>query len=299
MSKIVQCIPNFSEGKNITTIKKLIDVAKSTAGVTLVDHSSDENHNRSVFTLIGSPEGVEEVLVKLSKIARDNIDMTKHFGKHPRMGSTDVIALVPIKNITMEETVKLSEKIGERIYNELEIPVMLYANSAKKENRINLANIRKGEFEGMSKKLLEEKWTPDFGENKIHPTAGITAIGARSPMIAFNVNLNTNNLEIANNIARIIRGSSGGFKNCKAIGLLLEDKNIVQVSINMMDYNKLPLYRIFEIIKLEAKKYGVTILESEIIGLTPGKALVDSAIYYLQMNNFDYNTQVLENYLFD
>lgn len=225
--------------------------------------------------------------------------MTKHFGKHPRMGATDVIPLVPIKNITMEETIKLSKKIGDRIYNELEIPVILYANSAKNKNRFNLANIRKGEFEGMAEKLLEEEWTPDFGKRKIHPTAGVTAIGARMPMIAFNVNLNTNNLEIANNIAKIIRGSSGGFKDCKAIGVFLEDKNIVQVSINMMNYDKLPLYRVFEIIKLEAKKYGVTILGSEIIGLTPGKALVDSAVYYLQMNDFNHNTQVLENYLLD
>lgn len=299
MTKIVQCIPNFSEGKNLTTINKLVEAAKSTASVFLLDYSSDENHNRSVFTLIGSPEGIEDVVIKLCKVARDNIDMTQHTGKHPRMGSTDVIALVPIKNVTMEETIKLSEKIGKRIYNELSIPVMLYANSAKNENRYNLASIRKGEFENMAKKLLKEEWTPDFGESKIHPTAGITAVGTRNPMIAFNVNLNTNNLEIANNIAKIIRGSSGGFKDCKAIGLFLEDKNIVQVSINMMNYNKLPLYRVFEIIKFEAKKYGVTVLESEIVGITPGKALVDSAIYYLQMNNFNYSSQVLENYLFD
>ena len=223
--------------------------------------------------------------------------MTKHTGKHPRMGATDVVPFVPIKDVTMEECVALSKQVAERINTELHIPIFLYEESATTPERKNLATVRKGQFEGMPEKLLQENWAPDYGERKIHPTAGVTAVGARMPLVAFNVNLNTSDLEIAKNIAKAIRGSSGGYQYCKAIDIMLEDRNIAQVSMNMVNFEKTSLYRVFETIKFEAKRYGVQVIGSEIIGLTPAKALIDAAEYYLQLENFDFNKQVLENHL--
>ncbi|WP_413474075.1 glutamate formimidoyltransferase [Streptococcus parauberis] len=297
MSKIVECIPNFSEGRNQEVIDGLVKTAKSVAGVTLLDYSSDASHNRSVFTLVGDEESIQEVAFQLIKFASENIDMTKHHGEHPRMGATDVCPFVPIKEITTEECVDISKKVAERVNTELNIPIFLYEESASRPERQNLAKVRKGQFEGMPEKLLEEDWAPDFGERKIHPTAGVTAIGARMPLVAFNVNLDTDNVDVAKNIAKIIRGSSGGYKYCKGIGLMLEDRNIAQVSMNMVNFEKCSLYRTFETIKFEARRYGVNVIGSEIIGLAPAKALVDVAEYYLQVEDFDYHKQVLENHL--
>ena len=297
MAKIVQCIPNFSEGKDQTVIGALVETAGSVPGVTLLDHSSDASHNRSVFTLVGSPEGVAEAAFRLCKLASEKIDMTKHSGEHPRMGATDVIPFVPIQDVTVEECVELSKQVAQRIWDELKIPSFLYEYSASRPERKNLAKVRKGQFEGMPEKLLEEDWAPDYGERKIHPTAGITAIGARPPLVAFNVNLNTSDLDIANKIAKTIRGSSGGYQHCKAIGVMLEDRNIAQVSMNMVNYEGTPLYRAYEAIRFEAARWGVEIIGSEIIGLTPAKALIDAAEYYLKIENFDYGKQVLENHL--
>jgi glutamate formiminotransferase len=213
------------------------------------------------------------------------------------MGSSDVFPFVPVKEATVEECIDLSKKVAERIWQELGIPSFLYEYSATRPERSNLAAVRKGQFEGMPKKLLQEDWAPDFGERKIHPTAGIVAIGARPPLIAFNVNLDTGDIGIANAIAKTIRGSGGGFRYCKAIGVMLEERHLAQVSINMVNYEGTPLYRVFETIRFEAKRWGVGIVGSEIIGLTPAKALADCAEYYLQIENFDYKKQVLENHL--
>lgn len=297
MAKLVEFIPNFSEGRNQAVIDQLAAVAKSVPGITLMDVQSDESHNRCVFTLVGSPEGAEEVAFQLCKKAAALIDMRKHEGAHPRMGATDVIPFVPVKDVTVPELVELTKRLGKRIYDELGIPSFLYEDSATSPDRVNLAKVRKGQFEGMPEKLLQPEWAPDFGERKIHPTAGITAIGARMPLVAFNVNLGTSNLEIANKIAKIVRGSSGGFKYCKAIGVMLEDRNLAQVSMNMVNYEGTPLYRVFELIRIEAERYGVPIIGTEVVGLTPAKALVDCAEYYLKVENFDYHKQVLENHL--
>lgn len=297
MAKLVECIPNFSEGRNQEIIDGLVATAKSVPGVTLLDHSSDQSHNRSVFTLVGDEESIQEGAFQLVKYASEKIDMTKHTGEHPRMGATDVLPFVPVKDISMEECVQLAKKVAERINKELAIPVFLYEEAASRPERQNLAKVRKGQFEGMPEKLLEEDWAPDFGERKIHPTAGVTAVGARMPLVAFNVNLDTDNLEIANKIAKIIRGSGGGYKYCKAIGVMLEGRNIAQVSMNMVNLEKCSLYRTFETIRFEAKRYGVSIIGSEIVGLAPAKALVDVAEYYLQLEEFDYSKQVLENHL--
>jgi len=297
MSKLIECIPNFSEGRDEGHISELVAVSRSVPGVTLLDHSSDASHNRSVFTLVGDPAGIAEAAFLLCRKASELIDMTKHTGEHPRMGATDVIPFVPVRGTDVEECVEISKQVARRIWEELGIPSFLYENSASAAGRQNLAAVRKGQFEGMPEKLLLDQWAPDFGDRKIHPTAGITAIGARPPLIAFNVNLDTSNLEIASAIAKAIRGSSGGFKCCKAIGIMLEDRNIAQVSMNMVNTEVTPLYRVFEAIKSEAKRWGVQIAGSEVIGLAHAKALIDCAEYYLQIEDFDYSTQVLENHL--
>ena len=297
MAKLVECIPNFSEGRNKDVIDLLVKESKSVPGVTLLDYSSDESHNRSVFTLVGDVEGIKEVAFKLCKVASEKIDMTKHEGEHPRMGSTDVIPFVPLKDITMEECVEISKDVAQRINEELYIPIFLYEESATREERRNLAKVRKGQFEGMEEKLNLPNWKPDFGDAKIHPTAGVTAICARMPLVAFNVNLSTPNVEVANQIAKVVRGSSGGYKYCKGIGVMLNDRNITQVSMNMVNYEGTPLYRVLETIRSEAKRWGVQVVGTEIIGLTPAKALIDSAEYYMQIEKFDYNNQVLENQL--
>ena len=296
MAKIVECIPNFSEGRNEENLEALAAVAKSVSGVTLLDYSADINHNRSVYTLIGDPGGIAEAAFLLCKKASELIDMTKHTGEHPRMGATDVIPFVPIRDVTVAECIELSEQVARRIWLELAIPSFLYEYSASASTRRNLADIRKGQFEGMPQKLQLSEWEPDFGERKIHPTAGITAIGARPPLIAFNVNLDTSNLDIAKIIANKIRGSSGGFQACKAIGIMLEDKNIAQVSMNFVNTEITPLYKVFDAIKHEAKCYGINILGSELIGLASAKALIDCTEHYLQIENFNYNKHVLDNY---
>ncbi|HES3659330.1 TPA: glutamate formimidoyltransferase [Streptococcus pyogenes] len=297
MAKIVECIPNLSEGQNQAVIDGLVATAKSIPGVTLLDYSSDASHNRSVFTLVGDDQSIQEAAFQLVKYASENIDMTKHHGEHPRMGATDVCPFVPIKDITTQECVEISKQVAERINRELDIPIFLYEDSATRPERQNLAKIRKGQFEGMPEKLLEEDWAPDYGDRKIHPTAGVTAVGARMPLVAFNVNLDTDNIDIAHKIAKIIRGSGGGYKYCKAIGVMLEDRHIAQVSMNMVNFEKCSLYRTFETIKFEARRYGVNVIGSEVIGLAPAKALIDVAEYYLQVEDFDYPKQVLENHL--
>jgi glutamate formiminotransferase len=297
MAKIVEFIPNFSEGRRQDVIDLLVKEARSVPSVMLLDYSSDTSHNRSVFTMVGDPDGIAEAAFRLCKLASEKIDMRKHSGEHPRMGASDVFPFVPVKEVTVAECVELSKQVAERIWKELKIPSFLYESSASRPERENLAVVRKGQFEGMPEKLLREEWAPDYGERKIHPTAGIMAIGARPPLIAYNVNLSTPDIRIANAIAKTIRGSNGGYQYCKAIGVMLEKRNIAQVSINMVNFEGTPLYRVFETIRSEAKRWGVTILGSEIVGLTPVKALADCAEYYLQIENFDYKKQVLENHL--
>ncbi|KYO65854.1 glutamate formimidoyltransferase [Thermovenabulum gondwanense] len=297
MTKIVECIPNFSEGRRKEVIEKIAEEIKKVPKVRLLDYSADQSHNRSVFTFMGEPEAVMEAAFLSAKKAVELIDMTKHKGEHPRMGAVDVIPFVPVKNMTMEECVALSKELGRRIAEELSVPVFLYEASATRPERKNLAEIRKGEFEGMPQKLKDPAWMPDFGKPEIHPTAGVVAVGARMPLIAYNVNLNTSDINIAKNIAKVIRESSGGLKNVKAIGVMLEERQIAQVSMNLTNYEQTAIYRVFELIKMEAKRYGVEIVGSEIVGITPMKALIETAKYYLRLENFNDEKQVLENYL--
>ena len=301
MNKIVECIPNFSVSRerDPEAFQALVDAANSAPGCTLLDAQTDGNHNRCVFTMVGSPEALEEAVVGLCRIAAKRIDMRKHEGQHPRMGATDVVPFVPTMNVSVEECVELSKRVGRRLWEELGIPVFLYEDSASRPERRNLAAVRKGEFEGMPEKLLEEDWAPDFGERKIHPTAGVTAVGARFPLVAFNVNLDTDDLDLAKEIAKKIRASSGGFPYCKAIGVMLEDRGLAQVSMNMVNYHGTPLYQAFDAIKELAAERGVGIVGSEVVGLLPAEALIDCAEHYLKIENFDRKEQVMEYHLLE
>ncbi|NBG87316.1 glutamate formimidoyltransferase [Isachenkonia alkalipeptolytica] len=293
MNKIVQCVPNFSEGRDPKKVDRIVEPFRGKQGVKLLDYSSDEDHNRTVVTLVGEPDPLKEAVIEAMGIATEEIDMTKHEGQHPRMGATDVVPFIPIKNVTMDEAIELSKEVAKAVNEKYDLPIFLYEKSATAPHRQNLAKVRKGQFEAMEEKVQEEDWEPDFGGKKIHPTAGITAVGARMPLVAFNVNLDTDDIDFANQIAKNVRHLSGGFRYCKGIGIELKDRGIVQVSMNMTDFTKTALYRVFELIKIEAKRYGVNVVGSEIIGLLPMEALIDTAVYYLGVEDFSMD-QVLE-----
>lgn len=292
MYQIIQCVPNFSEGRDLDKIERILSAFRGKQGVKLLDYSSDQDHNRTVVTVVGEKEALHDAVVEAVGLAVELIDMTKHEGQHPRMGATDVIPFIPIKNATMDECIELSKRVAKTMYEKHGVPVFLYEKSASASHRENLASVRKGQFEGMAEKVKEAQWKPDFG-TEIHPTAGITAVGARMPLVAFNVNLNTNSMEIADKIAKNVRHLSGGLRYCKAIGIELEDRGIVQISMNMTDFTKTPLYRAFELIRIEAQRYGVSIVGSEVIGLVPMDAMLATAEYYLGIEAFSYD-QVLE-----
>ena len=240
MARIIECVPNCSEGRNKEVIEYIADAVRKVPGVALMDYSSDENHNRSVFTIVGDPDQMAEAAFQFAKACVEKIDMTKHQGEHPRMGAVDVIPFTPVKDVPMEECIELSKKVAKRIWEELGMPVTLYEESATAPHRRNLAAIRKGQFEAMPEKLKDPQWYPDYGNHEIHPTAGIVAVGARFPLVAFNINLSTSDVEIANKIAKTIRESSGGMRWVKSIGVMLEERNTAQVSINMTNYTNLP-----------------------------------------------------------
>ena len=299
MAKLVECIPNFSVSReqDPAVFGALETAASNVPGCTVLDIQSDGDHNRCVFTMVGSPSAIEAAVLLLAKVAVERIDMTRHTGQHPRMGAVDVIPFVPTMDMTVEECVELSKRVAERVWTELKVPSFLYEDSAASPARVNLADVRRGQFEGMAEKLQQPEWAPDYGERAPHPTAGVVAIGARMPLIAYNVNLDTPNLEIASRIAKAIRAAGGGFKYCKAIGVMLEDRNIAQVSMNLVNYEGTPIYYVFEMIRSLADRYGVRIIGSELVGLTPGKALLDCAEYYLKLEDFDCRKQVMEYHL--
>jgi glutamate formiminotransferase len=293
MKQILQCVPNFSEGRDLKKVEKIVEHFRAKDGVKLLDYQYDEDHNRAVVTVVGAPGPLKEAIVEAMGIAIDVIDMRQHQGQHPRMGATDVVPFIPIKNVTPEEAVEISRDVASRVAGKYNLPIFLYEKSAAQPERQNLATIRQGQFEGMAEKIRSPEWKPDFGPAEIHPSAGVTAMGARMPLVAYNVNLDTGNFEIADRIAKQVRHISGGLRYCKGIGIELKDRGIVQVSMNMTDYTKTALYRVFELIKIEARRYGVNVVGSEIIGLVPMEALIDSAAYYLRLEDFSME-QVLE-----
>lgn len=291
--KLIECIPNFSEGRNKEIIEKIVNTLRGREGVKLLDYSSDNDHNRTVVTFIGEPESVEGAILSMAEAVYENIDMTVHQGGHPRMGALDVVPFVPISGVTMEECIDLAKRVGKKIGESFNIPVYLYEDAAKNLERQNLANVRKGQYEGFFEKIKKAGWEPDYGPCEVNIKGGCTAVGARVPLVAFNVNLGTDNLDIANNIAKTVRHIGGGLRFVKAMGVKLEDRNIVQVSMNLVNYEKTSVYRAFEMVKMEAKRYGVSVIGSEVIGLVPMAALIQSAEYYLQIENFSMD-QVLE-----
>ena len=289
----MECVPNFSEGRDLQKIDKIVAPFRARQGVKLLDYSNDEDHNRLVVTVVGEPEPLRDAVLEAIGVAVELIDLNQHQGQHPRMGAVDVVPFIPIKGVTMEEAIALSKEVGEEVAKRYDLPVFLYEKSASAPHRENLAAVRKGEFEGMAEKIKQPEWKPDFGLAERHPTAGTVAIGARMPLVAYNINLNTPSLEIAHDIAKKIRFIGGGLRYCKAMGVELKDRGITQVSINMTDYTRTALYRAFELVRIEARRYGVSIVGSEIIGLVPMEALIDTASYYLGLENFSMQ-QVLE-----
>ncbi|MET0017187.1 glutamate formimidoyltransferase [Oscillibacter sp.] len=296
MNQIMECIPNFSEGRDLEKVEKIAGTFRAKEQVKLLDYSTDKDHNRCVITAVGEPEALRDAVIEAVGTATALIDMTKHDGQHPRMGATDVVPFVPVRNCTLEDADRIAKETAAAIADRYGVPVFLYEKSATASHRENLANIRKGQFEGMAEKMKKPMWRPDFGPDTIHPTAGVTAVGARMPLVAFNINLNTSDLRIADEIAHRIRYINGGFRFVKSMGVMLEDRNLAQVSINMTDYTKTSLYRVFETVKMEAQRWGVNVVGSEIIGLTPMAALVDCAEYYLRIENFRMD-QILETRL--
>ncbi|MDD3418686.1 MAG: glutamate formimidoyltransferase [Eubacteriales bacterium] len=294
--QIVECVPNFSEGRDTEKIERIVAPLKGREQVRLVNYEGDRDYNRLVVTVLGEPRAVKEAILDAIGVATELIDLNHHEGEHLRMGATDVVPLIPIRNMTIEDTVLLSKELAREINERYQIPVFLYEDSAANPGRVNLAHIRRGQFEGMAEKLLLPEWEPDFGERKIHPTAGVTAVGARFPLIAYNIDLGTDDIDIANKIAKSIRQSGGGFQYIKAGGVELKDKGIVQVTMNIADYRKNPIYRVFETVKMEAARYGVPVVGSEVIGLAPLEALTDSLEYYLGLHGFD-DTKIIEHWL--
>lgn len=297
MKKLIECVPNFSEGRNPAKIDALVAAMNSVEGVAVLDRECDADHNRSVITLAGVPEAVAEAALRGVGKAAELIDLTGHSGAHPRMGATDVVPFIPLEGVTLEDCAALARKVGRGIWERFRIPVYFYEAAAQRPDRTNLENIRKGQFEGLREEVLKNPdRAPDVGEPRLHPTAGATAVGARKFLIAYNINLNTSDIEIAKRIARTIRFSSGGLRYVKAMGVDLRARHLAQVSINLTDFEQTPIHRVFEMVKREAERYGTLIVSSEIVGLVPKRALEMTADHYLQLENFS-PEQVLESRL--
>ena len=293
---IIECIPNVSEGRRPEVVEAIAAAIRAVPGVRLLDYSSDASHNRSVFTMAGDTDPIKAAVLALYARALPAIDLRTHTGEHPRLGAVDVVPFVPIEGVTMEACVALAKDVAHEVASRFGVPVYLYEEASADPARRNLEDIRRGEFEGLAARMASKGWAPDFGPGAPHVSAGASVIGARMPLIAYNINLNTDRLDIAKKIAAAIRHSSGGFRYVKAAGFELKDRGIVQVSMNLTNYEKTPIFRVFETVKREAARYGVTILESEIVGLIPSAALNSAAEYYLQIAGFK-SDQVLENKL--
>jgi glutamate formiminotransferase len=294
MQSLVQCVPNFSEGRRPEVVSAIATVLGKHPGINLLDIESDADHNRSVFTLVAPPAVLVPAMFEAVKTAAELIDMELHRGQHPRIGATDVVPFVPVRGTDMGECISLARELGRRIGEELGIPVYLYEQAATRPDRVNLADIRRGEYEGLKAEIgTNPERTPDFGPARLS-SAGATVIGARAPLIAYNVYLTTTNVEIARHIAKAIRQSNGGLRYVRALGMLVNGK--AQVSINLTDYTKTPIHRVMEMIRSEAARYGVAVESSELVGMIPQQALLDAATWYLQLDNLQ-PSMVLENRL--
>ncbi len=294
MATLVECVPNFSEGRDRAKVDAISEAMKGD-GVWLLDREMDADHNRSVVTLVGEPEAIAEAAIRGVGRAAELIDLTRHQGAHPRLGATDVVPFIPIEGVTLEDCVAIARHVGEEIWRRFQIPVYLYEAAATTPERQNLENIRRGQFEGLREEIASNPARrPDFGEPRIHPTAGATVVGARKFLIAYNVYLNTSDVEIARKVAKAVRYSSGGLRYVKGMGIPV--RGLAQVSMNLTDFEQTPIGRVFEMVKREAARYGVVPLSSEIVGLIPKRALEDAAEWFLQIENFD-SSLILENRL--
>ena len=293
---LIESIPNVSEGRRPAVVEQLVRAVRNTPGVRLLDHSSDTSHNRSVLTMAGDAGALKTAILALFEAAVATIDLRTHAGEHPRVGAVDVVPFVPIEGVTMAECVALSREVGAAVAERFGVPVFLYEEASDNPLRRNLEDIRRGEFEGLAAKMAQPGWAPDFGPPAPHPSAGVSVIGARLPLIAYNINLNTDRLDVARKIAAAIRHSSGGLRYVKAMGVKLDDRNLAQVSINLTNYQKTPIHRVFDLVTREAARHGVTVLESEIVGLVPSAALIGAAEHYLQLERFT-GAQILEEKL--
>ena len=292
-TQLIECVPNFSEGRRDKVIEEIVTPFRQRKGCALLDYRADKDHNRLVVSLVGGPEVIQEALLDAAKVAISRIDLRHHKGSHPRIGAVDVIPFVPLQDITMEACVELAHNFGRRYHQETGIPVYFYEEAAMKPERRNLEVIRRGQYEALKKEVMSQDRHPDIGKPQLHPSAGATVIGARRFLIAFNVNLGTEDVHVARKIAKAVRASSGGLGHVKCIGLSLKERGLAQVSVNVVDYEKNALYRILELIRMEAKKWGVHVKETEIYGMIPAAALLHSVSYYMQIAEFDPN-QVIE-----
>lgn len=297
-NQIIECVPNFSDGRNPENLQKIMAPFFAEAEVRVLDYSQDADHNRAVVTVLGTYDALLKTVPEAVRIASELIDLRQHEGAHPRMGATDVVPFIPIRNCDMALCDKLANEVAQKISELYQIPTYLYEESAKVSARKNLSNIRKGQFEGFAEKIQQAEWQPDFGPAAIHPSAGVTAVGARMPLVAFNVNLNTHDLQVADAIAKKVRHIGGGLRFVKAMGVDLTDRQQVQVSMNLTNYTKSAIYQAFEMVKMEARRYGVSVVGSELIGLAPLAALAECASYYLQLENFELN-QIIESRLLE
>jgi glutamate formiminotransferase len=294
---IIECVPNISEGRRTDFIERVAAALRAVPGVRLLDHSSDASHNRSVFTMAGDAAPLKQAVLALYEQVVPGIDLRTHKGEHPRLGAVDVVPFVPIQGITMEACVAVAKEVAGAVAERYAVPVFLYEEASSSPARKNLEDIRRGEFEGLAAKMTSPGWAPDYGPAQPHPTAGASVVGARMPLIAYNINLATDRLDVAKKIAAAIRQSSGGYRYVKAMGVRLDSRGgIAQVSMNLTNHEKTPIFRVFETVKREAARYGVAVLESEVVGLVPSQALVRAAEFYLQLEGFSAQ-QVLENRL--
>jgi glutamate formiminotransferase len=292
---IIECIPNISEGRRADVLEECADAIRK-SGAKLLDVKPDSSHHRAVFTFAGTPDAVKAAVLALYARVIPAVDLRHHAGAHPRIGAVDVVPFVPIEGATMADCIALARSVAADVAERYGLPIFLYEEAATTPARRNLEDIRRGEFEGLAAKLQQPEWRPDFGPTTPHPSAGASVIGARMPLIAYNINLGTNRLDVAKKIAAAIRQSSGGFRFVKAMGIELEDRGIVQVSMNLTNFDKTPVFRVFELVKREAARYGVAVLDSEIVGLVPAAALTATAAWYLQLDAFT-DDQILEHQL--
>lgn len=297
--QLIESIPNFSEGRDLYKVECLVDAYRAKPGIRLLDYTTDPEHNRCVITVVGEPEPLRLASLEAIRIAQEVINMNYHVGKHPRIGCVDVMPFVPVRNATLEDADVLAKEVAREAAEKYGQPFYLYEKSASAPHRADISAIRRGQFEGLSEKMKDPMWIPDYGPAHPHPTGGATIIGARMPVIFYNVNLSTSNLEVARSIARRVRNMDGGLRYVKAMGILSEETGQAMVTMNLTDFTRSAMHTAFELVKMEAAHYGVLVTSSEVVGYVPVQAMINTAAYYLQMDSFDMEQALEYNFDFE